>query len=152
MTKLNQLFGDITDLRIKSFELGGHKFKVRIPLTKEMEDMAKRIDEIPEDEIEQRFQKMTTGFQESDKIEGVEFTENDVVVNGRSTREIAKQAIQVERRVVDYFKLLIPADGNINDLTYQDIDEAFPFSVQLDVISAISDTIQPGYKEQRKNS
>ena len=74
------------------------------------------------------------------------------MVNGRSTREIAKQAIQVERRVVEYFKLLIPADGNINDLTYQDIDDAFPFSVQLDVISAISDTIQPGYKEQRKNS
>jgi hypothetical protein len=152
MTKLNQLFGDIADLRVKSFDLNGHKFKVRIPLTKEMEDMAKRIDDIPDEEIEKRFQKMTTGFKESDKIEGVEFTDNDVVVNGRSTRDIAKQAIQVEKRVEEYFRLLIPADGQVNDLTYQDIDDVFPFSVQLDVISAISDAIQPGYKEQRKNS
>jgi hypothetical protein len=95
---------------------------------------------------------MTTGFKESDKIEGVEFTDNDIVVNGRSTREVAKQAIQVEKRVEEYFRLLIPADGQVNDLTYQDIDEVFPFSVQLELISAISDAIQPGYKEQRKNS
>ena len=40
MTRLSSAFGEkyqSNALRTKSFELGGHTFKVRIPLTKEME-------------------------------------------------------------------------------------------------------------------
>ena len=73
------------------------------------------------------------------------------MVNGRSTRELAESAIKIERRVIEYFKLLV-IDGDLDGLTYQEIEDSFPFSVQLELITKISEAIQPGYKEQRKNS
>jgi len=150
MTRFAAL-GDLSSLRIKSFELGGHTFKVRVPLTKEMEEISDRIEKIPSEEINERYQKMSSGFQNDEKIEGIEVKEDDVLVNGRSTKELAESAIKIERRVIEYFKLLV-IDGDLDGLTYQEIEESFPFSVQLEIITKISEAIQPGYKEQRKNS
>lgn len=150
MTRFAAL-GDLSNLRIKSFELGGHTFKVRVPLTKEMEEITARIQEVSDKELQERYEKMTAGFRNGEKIEGVEITDDDVVVDGRSTKELAKTAIQAEQRVVEYFKLLV-IDGDLDGLTYQEIEDSFPFSVQLEIISKVSDAIQPGYKEQRKNS
>jgi len=150
MTRFAAL-GDLSSLRIKSFELGGHTFKVRVPLTKEMEEISDRIEKIPSEEINERYQKMSSGFQNGEKIEGIEVKEDDVLVNGRSTKELAESAIKIERRVIEYFKLLV-IDGDLDGLTYQEIEESFPFSVQLEIITKISEAIQPGYKEQRKNS
>ena len=143
--------GDLSNLRIKSFELGGHTFKVRVPLTKEMEEITARIQEVSDKELQERYEKMTSGFRNGEKIEGIEITDDDVVVDGRSTKELAKTAIQAEQRVVEYFKLLV-IDGDLEGLTYQEIENEFPFQVQLEIISNVSDAIQPGYKEQRKNS
>ena len=150
MTRFAAL-GDLSNLRIKSFELGGHTFKVRVPLTKEMEEISDRIEQIPAEEINERYKKMSSGFHNGEKIEGIEIKDDDVLVNGRSTRELAESAIKIERRVIEYFKLLV-IDGDLDGLTYQEIEDSFPFSVQLEIISKVSDAIQPGYKEQRKNS
>lgn len=150
MTRFAAL-GDLSNLRIKSFELGGHTFKVRVPLTKEMEEITARIQEVSDKELQERYEKMTSGFRNGEKIEGIEITDDDVVVDGRSTKELAKTAIQAEQRVVEYFKLLV-IDGDLEGLTYQEIENEFPFQVQLEIISKVSDAIQPGYKEQRKNS
>jgi predicted HAD superfamily hydrolase len=150
MTRFAAL-GDLSNLRIKSFELGGHTFKVRVPLTKEMEEISDRIEKISSEEINERYQKMSSGFQNGEKIEGIEIKEDDVLVNGRSTKELAESAIKIERRVIEYFKLLV-IDGDLDGLTYQEIEDSFPFSVQLEIITKISEAIQPGYKEQRKNS
>lgn len=150
MTRFAAL-GDLSNLRIKSFELGGHTFKVRVPLTKEMEEISDRIEKISSEEINERYQKMSSGFQNGEKIEGIEVKEDDVLVNGRSTKELAESAIKIERRVIEYFKLLV-IDGDLDGLTYQEIEDSFPFSVQLEIITKISEAIQPGYKEQRKNS
>ena len=150
MTRFAAL-GDLSNLHIKSFELGGHTFKVRVPLTKEMEEISDRIEKISSEEINERYQKMSSGFQNGEKIEGIEVKEDDVLVNGRSTKELAESAIKIERRVIEYFKLLV-IDGDLDGLTYQEIEDSFPFSVQLEIITKISEAIQPGYKEQRKNS
>ncbi len=44
--KLSQAFGDTSSLRIKSFVLANKTFKVRVPLSKEMEDMQARIEQV----------------------------------------------------------------------------------------------------------
>lgn len=152
MTRLSSAFGNTGALRLKSFELGGHVFKVRIPLTKEMEEMNQRIEAVPQDELDARYQKMTSTFRDGEKIDGVEITETDVIVDGRSSRELVLSAIKIERRIVELFSLLVPDSGTLEGLTYQEIEEEFPFSVQVEMISKISDAIQPGFKEQRKNS
>ena len=66
MTKFGQAFGDISSLRVKTFDLGGHSFKVRIPLTGELEAMTKRIEAIDKDQAEQRFAKLSESAKDTD--------------------------------------------------------------------------------------
>lgn len=152
MTRLASAFGNTGALRVKTFELGGHLFKVRIPLTKEMEEMNRRIEDAPKEEIESRYQKMTSAFRDGEKIDGIEITDDDVIVDGKSSRDLAESAIKIERRIVELFGLLVPESGTLEGLTYQEIEDEFPFSVQVEMIGKISEAIQPGFKDQRKNS
>lgn len=154
MTRLSSAFGDKYQsqaLRTKTFVLGGHTFKVRIPLSKEMEQLQERINKIDEAEAKRRFDKMTANFH-GEPIEGVVISEDDVVVDGRSTKELVNTVMVVENRIVEYIKLLVPETGNFDDLTYEEVEAEWPMSVQLELLSSISEAIQPGYKDSRKNS
>ena len=151
MTRLGAAFKNSQDLRVKTFELAGQLFRVRIPLTKEMTALEERVDKIDEEEAEKRYQKLVAGFDRSVETEGVVFTDNDVLVDGRSTRDVVKVGLQFENRVVEFIKLLVPVNGALDDLTYEEIDAEWPLSVQIDLIGKIADAIQPGYKEERKN-
>ena len=154
MTRISSAFAgsyNSASLRTKTFELAGHTFKVRIPLTKELEDIQSRIEKIDQADAQSRYEKMTASFRDSNAIEGVVVTDEDVVVEGRSTRELVKSIIQMETRTLEYMKLLVPDVGDFDNLTYADIDEEFPLPVQLEILSKIAETIQPGYKDSRKN-
>lgn len=154
MTKLSSAFGkkySVDAIRTKTFEFAGHVFKVRVPLTKEMDDIQERINKIDETIAQAKFEKMTATFKDSTAIEGVVVTNDDVVIEGRSTRELVKSVMQMENRTVEYIKLLIPDVGDFNNLTYEDIDAEWPLQVQLEMLAKISETIQPGYKDSRKN-
>lgn len=150
MTKLTSAFGEISNLRTKSFELAGCNFKVRVPLTKELDAMQERIEKFDQTEYQKRFDKMTASFR-NDTIDGVVVTETDVIVEGRSTKELVKTILQMENRVVEYIKLLVPVNGSLDDITYEDIEAEWPTPVQLEIIAKISEAIQPGYKDSRKN-
>lgn len=151
MTKLSSAFGEISNLRTKTFELGGHAFKVRIPLTKELDEMQERISKFDKDEYQRRFDKMTASFKESQGIEGIVVTEEDVVIEGRSTKELVETILQMENRMVEYIKLLVPENGTLENISYQDIEDEWPMAVQLEILAKISEAIQPGYKDSRKN-
>lgn len=151
MTRLGAAFKNSQDLRVKTFELAGQLFRVRIPLTKEMTALEERVDQIDDEEAEKRYQKLVAGFDRNVETEGVVFTDNDVLVDGRSTRDVVKVGLQFENRVVEFIKLLVPVNGTLDNLTYEEIDAEWPLSVQIDLIGKIADTIQPGYKEERKN-
>jgi hypothetical protein len=156
MTKLASLFGEnsqqaLLTLRTRTFEMGGHTFKVRIPLAKELEEIQERIEKYDAAEADERFEKMTTGFKANHDIEGVVITEDDVVVDGRSTRELVKTMMQMETRITEYIKLLIGENGSLEDITYADIEAEFPTAIQLELVGKIAEVIQPGYKDARKN-
>lgn len=150
MTRLASAFKNSDSLRLKTFELGGQIFRVRIPLTKEMETIEQRISKIDEAEEQRRYEKMVAGFGDID-IEGIVKTENDVVVEGRSTRDMVRSILQMENRVVEFIKLLVPTDGTLDDITYEEIDAEWPFTVQLEILAKINEVVAPGYKEERKN-
>ncbi|CAB5238531.1 hypothetical protein UFOVP164_56 [uncultured Caudovirales phage] len=153
MTRLSSAFGEkyqSNALRTKSFELAGHTFKVRIPLSKEMDEIQERINKINQDEAKARFEKMTSSFREN-PVEGIVVTDDDVVVEGRSTKELVNTILTVETRIVEYVKLLVPEAGDFDNLTYEEIEAEWPMSVQLELLSCISEAIQPGYKDSRKN-
>jgi len=154
MTRLSSALGSTyasDSLRTKTFELGGHTFKVRVPLTREMELIQERIENIDESEYKARFEKMTASFKDSTALEGIVITDDDVIIEGRSTRELVRSIMQMENRTVEYIKLIVPEHDNLDDITYKDIDEEWPFQVQLEVLNKISEAIQPGYKDSRKN-
>ena len=151
MTKLTSAFGEIPNLRTKSFELAGYNFKVRVPLTKELDAMQDRIEKFDQAEFKKRFDKMTSSFRVSQAIDGIVVTEDDVVVEGRSTKELVQTILQMENRMVEYIRLLVPVNGTLDEITYEDIEAEWPTAVQLEILAKISEAIQPGYKDSRKN-
>jgi len=157
MTRLSKALGDkfstaIQEIRTRTFTLGKHEFKVRIPLNAEMDALLKRIAEIDSQKSEERLKKMTESLR-INPPQGVEIKDDgDVIVEGRSTRETVGSIIMLENRVVEYMKLLVTADGMLDDITYEEIEAEIPFASQLDLIDAINEAIQPGFKDTRKNS
>lgn len=160
MTKLSGKLGGKYQSRrqeifTRQFELGGHTFKVRIPFVAESDEMYKRIMHPDPERIEAVYQEMVEPLMKhkDEKTEDVLFTENDIIVGNRSMRETAANKVIVETRITEYIKLLIPEnpENSMDDITYQDIEAEFPFSVQLALVEKIADAISPTYKEARGN-
>ena len=150
MTRLSSAFGDVSALRIKQFTLGNHTFKVRVPLSSEMEAIQQRINDVDPAKIEAKYVSMSQGFRDNPS-EGVTITDDDVIVGERSTREMARTILTLEQRVTEFIRLLVPEKGSLDDLTYEEIEAEWPLAVQLEMIEHITEAVQPGYKEQRKN-
>ena len=149
MTKLSALLGDSAAIRTRTFQIGGIDFWVKVPLSSEIDAMNDRINQVAPDLIEARFQQSKKDFVESDEIK---FTEDDVLVEGRSLREISETAIKAERRILEFVKLIVPqGGGTMDDLTYDDIEAEWPFAIQLEILNKIVEAIQPGFESQRKN-
>jgi hypothetical protein len=156
--RLEQAFGKKFDkqaVRVKSFEYNNHTFKVKIPLTTEYEAILNEANNPEEEKIDKYFNDLTKQFHENkEKLTpemGVVFEENDILVNGKSMREAAKNKVLTENRVLALIKLLVPEekDFDMSTITYEMVEELFPFSVQLELIDLIADTITPSYKEQK---
>lgn len=148
MSKLSAALGNVDQLRVKTFELGGHRFKVRIPLSKQMDEINERTDKVDPVKFQERFDRTVKGMEGP----AVERTEDDVIVDGRSTKDLIQSAMRFENRMVEFVRLLVPEQGTLDDITYEDIEAEWPLAVQLELISAISDAIQPSFGEGRKNS
>jgi hypothetical protein len=130
----------------RQFELGDHTFKVRIPAVNEIESVYNYFRTPNEDEVEKDYQAMTKDLR---GIEGVEEKDNDILIDGRSMREAARNKHILKYRIVEYFKFLIPETGSLEDLTYEDIDAEFPLAIQLTLVEKINEVIAPDYKEIR---
>lgn len=150
MTRLGKALKLNDSIRIKTFELGGNTLKVRVPLTKELDEVNKSIIEISQDDIKARLDKMTSALL-SEKVEGVEVKDDDLVVNGISTKETITSILMMEKKITEYFKFLVPEEGNFDDISYEEIDSEFPLQVQFELLEKINEVIQPGYKDARKN-
>ena len=61
--------------------------------------------------------------------------------------------LTTQNRITEFVKLLIPEaeSDSLSDLTYKEIEEEFPMSVQIALLEKISEAISPSYKESRGN-
>jgi hypothetical protein len=160
MTRLSTAFGEKyqankKNLLIRSFELGGHTFKVRIPLVAESDEIYKKVSDPDADTVEKIYVDITASLRkfQATQSDDFKFTDDDVLVDGRSMREAAKNKAITEARITEFFKLLVPEleGANLEDLTYKDIEEEFPISVQMQIVEKIGEVISPTYKEARGN-
>lgn len=154
MSKLADAFGDKyqakrNEILTRSFVLGGHTFRVKIPLVAESDAIYKRIQSPPQDRIDALFAKLSATVKDSDTVQR---TENDVLIDNVSLREMATNKVSTEMKITEFIKLLIPEIGDsLDHITYADIEEEFPLAIQLSLVEKISDVISPGYKESRGN-
>lgn len=155
MTRLSSALGTGAEFRIKKFELGGHAFRVRVPLVSESDAMHSRIIKPDSAAIDKIYAELTKSLDEFKTLKNEElvFTENDVVVSGRSMREAATNKAMMEARITEMVRLLQTdnAANNLDDITYAEIELEWPLSVQLALVEKISEVISPGYKENRGN-
>ena len=138
MSRLATAFKLDDSIRTKEFELGGFKFKVRVPLDKELEDITKRFLSPSDELINARMDKMKELLGGEDP--NMEINKDNVI-----------SVLRMEQKITEYVRLLVPEEGTIADITYEEISEEFPLQVQLELLSKITEAIQPGYKDARKN-
>jgi hypothetical protein len=140
-------------VRTRSFELGGHIFKVKVPLTAEYEAILARIAVTDEATIEKYFKELAKPFmerrEEFEKEQDIEYTKNDILLKGTSMRETAKNKTITENRILEFFKLIVPEekDFDMTTITYDMVEELFPFPIQIQIIGEIGNVISPSYKE-----
>ena len=163
MTRLSSAFGASyekvrRDIVTRKFELGGFTFKVRVPLVAESDEIYNRISNPDEAQIEAIYQTLIAPLLKyKDDPEAAEtgfvFLENDVLVQGKSLRDAAKNKAMTEARIVEYIRLLIPEnpENTLADITYADIEAEWPLNVQLALCEKIGEVISPTYKEVRGN-
>lgn len=138
------------NIRIRSFTLGGQSFKVRVPLASEMEQISKAVETI---NSTQKFEEMSAPLRDIKDQEKIQFVDDDILVDGRSIKELAKLTVQTEERILQMIRLLVPAQEGFDmaQISYEDINAEWPFAVQLELMRKIAEVISPGYEETRKN-
>ncbi len=155
MTRLSSALGTGAEFRIKKFELGGHNFRVRVPLVSESDAIHSRIIKPDSAVIDKIYFELTKSLEEFKATENADlvFTETDVVVSGRSMREAATNKAMMEARIVEMVRLLQSDNvaNNLDDITYAEIELEWPLSVQRALVEKISEVISPIYKEVRGN-
>jgi predicted metal-dependent hydrolase len=145
-------------IRIREFELGGHTFKVKVPLSVESDAIQEALKNPDENLIQEYYEQLTKSLTDNkDKAtpeDGVEFLENDVIVLGRSMREASKAKVVTEARITEMFKLLVPeeADFDMATITYKDIEELFPLPIQLKLVEEITNVISFDYGKTKGKS
>jgi uncharacterized protein YihD (DUF1040 family) len=145
-------------IRTRSFEMAGHTFRVRVPLTIEIEAMNERLKTADEEKVIKYYNQLTESLiklkEEAPKDSKIEYKEDDVIIEGRSMREAATNKALTELRITEMFKLLVPEidDFDMNTITYDMVEELFPFAIQIQVMEEIAKTISPEYSSIRGKS
>lgn len=131
----------------RSFELGGHTFKVKVPSVSEIEAIYNYAKNPDLEAIEKAYQTLTEDIR---KVEGIEEKNNDIIIDGRSMKETATNKHVLQYRITAYIKFLIGENGEtLDQITYEDIEAEFPLAIQLTLIEKINEVISPEYKEVR---
>ncbi len=133
----------------RKFELGGHTFKVKVPSVSQIEKIYNYF-KLPDDTVTETIYQQLIKEIKYVELENVEKKENDIILDGRSMREAAKNKNVLQYRIVEYFKFLVGENNeSLQDITYDDIEAEFPFAIQLNIVEKINEVISPDYKEIR---
>ena len=163
MTRLGSVLGANyekmrREIITRRFELGGFVFRVRVPLVAETDAIYQRISEPDEQRVNEVYEALVEPLMKykddpEAKESGFTFLESDILVQGKSMREAAKNKVMTETRIVEYVRLLVAEnpENSLADITYADIEAEWPLNVQLALCEKIGEVISPTYKETKGN-
>jgi hypothetical protein len=168
-SKLGKQVEQVKDsIQIKKFtvDLGEVKFdlRVKIPLKKEMEDINSRILTPSKEKVDSVFEKLAGPMKATLQEGGEEFikalnenkqsvvlTDDDLIVDGTSLRQIAQYQAIEEARIEEYFHLLVSETGEPVDESFEQISAEFPEFAIKEIVQSIQSAISPDYKSAKKN-
>ena len=159
MNKLDSILGtkfqeNKQSLLTRTFTMGIHSFKVRVPTAGETDAMYERLNNPNKEKIAELWaEKHAKLLKEKDKATDgvvVVYEADDILVDGQSLKEKTENIYVAQERIVEYFKLLVPDEGQTWDgLEYSDIENSMPWSIQIELVQNIIDSISPNYKDIR---
>jgi hypothetical protein len=156
----------VANIKTITVDLGDVKFnlRVRIPLKKEMEEMTTRIVSPSEERINKIYERFSAPIKKTIEDGGDEFLKaindgketikiagDDLIIDGKSVRQVANFAAIEETRVEEYFHLLISENGEAITETYDEITAEFPEFAVKEILETIEQAIRPDYKTVKKN-
>jgi hypothetical protein len=138
--------------------------KVRVPVKRELEALTNAITEPNPARVDAIYEKLGAPLRKTiaDAEEGfldalnkdsekIKLTDDDIVVDGTSVRQVASMTAIWQAQVEKYFSLLQSATGEPINETFDEIAEEFPEAIIREIITKIDDAIKPNYKESKKN-
>jgi len=167
--KLNKNLAQVAEeinVRKVSVDLGEVKFdiRVRVPLKKQMEELNARVLAPAQEMVDAIYESLSAPMRATLQEGGEEFlkalnerkqtivvTDNDLVIDGTSIRQIAQLQAMEQSKVEEYFRLLVSETGEPVNETYDQITAEFPEFVVKEIVTAIQEAIAPDYKTTKKN-
>lgn len=168
-TKLGKHFEQIKpEIQIKKIHIdfGEVKFdlKMKVPLKKEMEEINSRIMTPAKEKVDAVFERIAGPMRKTLEEGGEEFikalnenkqsvvlSDDDLIVDGTSLRQVAQYQAIEEARIEEYFHLLISETGEPINENYEQISAEFPDFAIKEIVHVIQNAISPDYKGAKKN-
>lgn len=157
---------DSIQIKTITVDLGDVKFdlQLRVPKKKEMEALNGRILSPSKERVDAAYEKIAGPMLKTLTEGGAEFldalnknkktvivSDDDLVVDGTSLRQVANFSAIEDARVEEYFHLLISQTGEPITETVEEIGEEFPEFAIKEIIQTIQNAISPDYKNAKKN-
>ena len=161
-----QQISDELPIRKITIDLGEVKFdlRLRVPLKKQMEELTARVLTPSPERVEEIYQRLSAPMRQTiaeggdeflkalnDKKQAVIVTDDDLVIDGTSVRQVAQLQAMDEIKVEEYFHLLISETNEPVTESYEQIIAEFPEFVVKEIVDAIQGAIAPDYRTTKKN-
>jgi hypothetical protein len=156
----------VANIKTITVDLGDVKFnlRVRVPIKREVEEMTARMIAPSDERVQKIFDRFSAPIKKTIEEGGKDFLKainegketikisgDDLIIDGKSVRQVANFAAIEETRVEEYFHLLISENGEAINETYEEITAEFPEFAVKEIIDAIEQAIRPDYKTVKKN-
>ena len=156
----------VANIKTITIDLGDVQFnlRVRIPLKKEMEEMTARIVSPNAERVNKIYERFSAPIKKTIEDGGEDFLKtinaeketikvlkDDLIIDGKSVKQVANFAAIEETKVEEYFHLLISETGEAITETYEEIIAEFPEFAVKQILETIEQAIRPDYKTVKKN-
>ena len=113
--------------------------------------MFERVKIIDEAKAQKYYEDMSKEFLDNrakyENDPDIKYLDDDIEVKGTSIKETSRNKVLTENRITELVRLLVPEnkDFDMASISYADIEELFPFSIQMELIEQINSVISPNY-------
>lgn len=140
--------------KYKTIAFAGHDLEVYVPTRSELMALDAKCQSPPEELVTERYDRLTQAVFRNSKPDddGIKITDDDVLVQGRSLKQIALWSAISELRERAMIGLIGFKEGeDVFALGYDEISETLSETEIRDLVAAVETVVRPDYKAVEKN-